>query len=209
MYRSSLSGVPSLDEFHPNFWQLAFALAAALLIQSFEARYLMVRGATIGWVTLLIAWYGMRAGTIPGAIFGLIAGTCEDALGGVTGVAWTFASAAAGALAGRLGGTPLVDSLWTGVPTLVALGLFRFAAFTIALQLQAHADAVARDASPRHALADAPRRDRRRADHQPLSQPSHQPCRRTLIATERRPRSKRTSLASERSSSPSPWSSRR
>jgi hypothetical protein len=70
--------------------------------------------------------------------FGLIAGACEDALAGSTGVAWTFATALAGFSAGRLTRTWLADMPLVLVLAVATLTLARYAAFVIIMQSEGH-----------------------------------------------------------------------
>jgi len=120
----------------PLWWHVALALVAALLVQSTWAPFLAVHGATISFVTLLVAWYGARAGIARGLAFGAIAGACVDSLAGGTGAAWTIATALAGACAGRLAGTWLADTTFVLVPGVALLGLVRFIAFGIVMQIE-------------------------------------------------------------------------
>jgi rod shape-determining protein MreD len=120
----------------PAWWQLATALAATLLVQSSIAPFVAIRGAIPSGVLLLVGWYAVRAGSLRGCTFGLIAGACEDAVSGATGVAWTFATALAGALAGRLARTWLADTKLALVPAAAAITLVRYVAFALVMQLQ-------------------------------------------------------------------------
>jgi rod shape-determining protein MreD len=120
----------------PVWWHVAFALAAALLVQSSLAPWLQFRGARVSLVTLVIAWYALRTGTLHGLTFGLIAGSCEDALAGSTGVAWTFASAFVGLLCGRLARTWLADTKIALVPGAAAATLVRDCTFFVVMQAQ-------------------------------------------------------------------------
>jgi len=132
LYRAN---APSIDEIQFEWWQLALVLAGALVFQSTIAPHLLVRGTFPSLVCLIVVWFGLRSGTAAGAVFGLIAGLAEDALG-TSGAAWTVSTAIVGALAGRLGSTAIVESLWLLVPTYGALGIMRFAIFSIAMKLQ-------------------------------------------------------------------------
>ena len=120
----------------PHFWHVAGWLVLALVLQSTLAPAIAVRGATVSFVLLLVVWYGVRSGSLLGLTFGLIAGACEDAFAGSTGVAWTFSTALAGFAAGRVARTWLAD-----LPLVLALGaalltLVRYAAFVIIMQME-------------------------------------------------------------------------
>jgi len=67
-------------------------LAAALLAQVSFLHYITVRGATLSPVLVVVVWYAIAAGAERAAIFGLVAGLCEDMLGTYTGGAWTVAT---------------------------------------------------------------------------------------------------------------------
>jgi len=120
----------------PALWQVALALAAALVVQSTLAPTLAIRGASPSFVTLIVAWYGIRTGSLRGLALGLAAGACEDALAGLSGVAWTFATGLAGALAGRLARTWLADTRIVLVPFAAAITLVRWVAFALLMEAQ-------------------------------------------------------------------------
>ena len=120
----------------PPWPYVAAALGGALVLQATLAPFLAFRGATVSFVLLVVAWYGVRTGSLLGLTLGLIAGACEDALAGTTGVAWTFSTALAGLLAGRIARTWLADLPLALVPGAAALTLVRYAAFAIVLQIE-------------------------------------------------------------------------
>ncbi len=123
----------------PVWWHVALALAAALLLQSTIGPRLAFRGASVSFVTLIVAWYAVRTGSFHGLMFGLIAGACEDALAGATGVAWTFATALVGLLCGRLSRTWLADTRLVLVPAAGIVTLLRYGAFFVAMKLEGRA----------------------------------------------------------------------
>jgi len=129
-------GAPAYVLEPPGGWTVAGALTLALALQTTLAPLLAVRGGTVSLVLLVVAWYAVRTGTLRGFAFGLLAGACEDALAGTTGVAWTFATAVAGALAGRLARTWLSDAKLVLVLGAAALTLVRFAFFALILQAE-------------------------------------------------------------------------
>jgi hypothetical protein len=100
---------PSIAAFDPEWWKIAIALYVALLAQT-----TLLHGIAASPVLLLVLWYAVNAGVMRGALFGLLVGACEDALG-AGGDAWTFADAATGAFAGALArtlpGSPLPAAL--------------------------------------------------------------------------------------------------
>ncbi len=127
-------GAPAYVLEPPPGWLAAAALAVALIVQSTLAPFVAVRGGTVSLVLLVIAWYAIRTGTLRGIAFGLLAGACEDALSGTSGIGWTFADAVAGAAAGRLANTWLSDTKLVLVPGVAALTFVRYAAFAIVMQ---------------------------------------------------------------------------
>lgn len=130
------TGAPAYAPEPPPWQHAAAALCGALALQSTLAPFLAWHGATVSFVLLVVAWYGVRTGSLLGLAFGLIAGACEDALAGTTGAAWTFSTALAGLVAGRIARTWLADLPLALVPGAGALTLVRYAAFAIALQME-------------------------------------------------------------------------
>jgi rod shape-determining protein MreD len=120
----------------PAWWQAGLALAAALLVQTSLAAHLQFRGATISFVTLIVAWYAVRTGSLRGLTFGLIAGACEDALAGSTGAAWTFATGLVGLACGRFCGTWFADTRLALIPGAAVATFLRYCAFAVAMQLE-------------------------------------------------------------------------
>lgn len=122
----------------PRWWVTALALAAALLLQSETGPLLAVRGAAPGFVLLFVLWYGLRTDMLGGFFVGTLAGACEDALAGWTGVAWMLSTAAVGLLSGRSAGTVVTESrLWL-VPYAALATLLRFGLFALVLRVEGH-----------------------------------------------------------------------
>ncbi len=136
--RPSETAAPAFTPDPPAPWIVAVALVAALGVQSSFAPFIAIRGATPSLVTLVVAWYALRTGSAHGLALGLFAGACEDALGGATGVAWTFATGFAGAAAGRLAHTWFGDTKVVLVPAVAALTFARFTVFAFAMALGGH-----------------------------------------------------------------------
>ena len=132
------SAAPAFTPEPPPWWIVALALVAALLVQGSFAPMLAIRGANVSFITLLVAWYGVRTGVARGLAFGTIAGACLDAIGGGTGAAWTLSTGLAGALAGRVARTWLADTKLALVPGIAILTLVRYAAFGIVTAAQGH-----------------------------------------------------------------------
>jgi len=126
----------------PLWWHVALALVVALALQSALASSLQFRGATPSLVTLLVAWYAIRTGMLGGLVFGLIAGACEDAFAGSTGVAWTFATGLAGLAVGRFARSWLADTKLALVPGAGVITFLRYGAFWFLMQFQGRAVAL-------------------------------------------------------------------
>ena len=124
-------------------------------------RSLAFRGANVSFVTLLVAWYAVRTGSLAGVLFGAIAGSCEDAIAGSTGAAWTFATALAGFAAGRISRTWLADTKLALVPGAAAVTLLRYAAFATVMQMQGRPLALPLQHLHAALWQRCPRRDRR------------------------------------------------
>ncbi len=120
----------------PLWWHVALALVVALVVQTSIAPFFSIRGVAPSFVTLLVAWYGVRTGTVNGLAFGLIAGACEDAFAGSSGVAWTFATGFAGALCGRVARTSFADTKLALVPGAGLITFVRYGAFALMMQVQ-------------------------------------------------------------------------
>src|SRR5215472_3968434 len=78
--RPGESAAPAYVPDPPALWIVAVAVAAALVVQSTLSPFLSVRGAPFSLVTLVVAWYAVRTGSLPGLACGLLAGAGEDAL---------------------------------------------------------------------------------------------------------------------------------
>jgi rod shape-determining protein MreD len=102
MQRESTTMPPAPALALPSWWRAFGALAAALIAQATLLAGLHVRGGSISLALLVVLWYAVRAGTARGAFFGLVAGACEDAVAGGTGIAWTVATPLAAMLAARV-----------------------------------------------------------------------------------------------------------
>ncbi len=152
------TGAPAYVPDPPVWWHVTLALILSLLLQATLAPFVAVRGAVVSLVLLVVMWYAVRMGSLRGFAFGMVAGACEDALAGSTGLAWTFSTALAGALAGRLARTWLADTKVALVPAAAAVTLVRYGAFALIMQVQGRPAAlplVALHAALWQALLDA------------------------------------------------------
>ncbi len=132
------TAAPAYTPDPPTWWHVALAVVAALLVQTSFAPWLAFRGATVSFVMLVVAWYGVRTGVARGFALGILVGACEDALGGGTGAAWTVATGITGACAGRLARTWLADTKLALVPGIALVTFVRFVVFALAMQFEGH-----------------------------------------------------------------------
>ncbi len=137
------AAVPSYVAGTPPWYAVAALLAGALLAQSTLAPVLSLRGAAPPFVLLLVFWFAVRSGSLPGLAFGLFAGACEDALAWNGAPGWTFATGAIGALAGRLHGTQLAESRVWMILGAAGAALARYALFAVFEQLGGRAPELA------------------------------------------------------------------
>lgn len=121
----------------PEWWVPAVFLIAALLLQSEVLPFFQFRGAQLSIVAVVVVWYGLRADFLRTAIFGLIAGACEDAIGAQTGASWMIATTCTGLFASALSRWFFADSI-PSVAAVVFLGtLVQRLVFWVAMALWA------------------------------------------------------------------------
>jgi rod shape-determining protein MreD len=95
----------------PRFWTAAIILTLALLFQLSLAHLFAFRTAVPSAVLVAVVWYSIRVDARRAAIFGLIAGLCEDIFAMGTGGAWTVSTTVVAVLAGALSRDFFADSL--------------------------------------------------------------------------------------------------
>lgn len=104
-------------------------LLGALVLQATLVHYLALRGVVPSLVLVVVVWYAIRVDARRAAIYGLIAGVCEDVLSAQTGAAWTISTtvtAIATSLLSRgffADSVPLVGAM-TAVATLLRMLIF-------------------------------------------------------------------------------------
>jgi cell shape-determining protein MreD len=126
---------PSIAAFEPAWWKIALAVYIALLLQTTLVARLDLRGGRLSLVLLVLLWFARHAGVRRALRFGAIVGICEDALAS-TGIAWTIADGAIGAMTAALARTPVGDSLLLAAPTVALLTVARYAVFVTTLSLE-------------------------------------------------------------------------
>lgn len=95
----------------PTWQRVALLLAIALILQTTLLHWAVFRAATPSATLVLVVWFALAAGRVPGMVLGLITGICEDALSYGTGGAWTISTALAGLFAGSVRGGFFTDSM--------------------------------------------------------------------------------------------------
>ncbi len=120
----------------PRWWAAAIFLAVALLAQVELFHYFRFRNAEISGVLLVVAWYAIHVDVRRAALFGLIAGICEDALSAQTGAAWTISTTATAVVAAMLSRGFFADSIPLVAAIVVFATLLRDAIFWSAMALQ-------------------------------------------------------------------------
>jgi rod shape-determining protein MreD len=89
-------------------------------------------------VLVVVVWYAIRVDARRAAVYGLIAGLCEDALSAGTGAAWMISTGAAALIASLLSRGFFTDSVpLTGAITMVAT-LVRALIFWVVMALSAY-----------------------------------------------------------------------
>ncbi|HTV74361.1 MAG TPA: hypothetical protein VME66_11765 [Candidatus Acidoferrales bacterium] len=132
---------PSLAVFDPEWWKVALAVYFALLLQTTVLTRFDLRGGRLSLVLLVLLWFARHAGVRRATRFGAIVGICEDALAS-SGVAWTVADAAIGAMTAALARTPIGDSLLLAAPTVALLTVARYAVFVAVLSVERGSQSV-------------------------------------------------------------------
>jgi rod shape-determining protein MreD len=127
---------PSIEEFAPPAWALALALFAALVLQASLVPLLSIRGAFPSLVLTLVIWYALHGGLRSAVLYGTLAGVCEDAVAGTTGVAWMVSTAFVAAIAGLLGRVPFARSRLAGAGLVAVLTLLRFIVFLVVERIE-------------------------------------------------------------------------
>lgn len=95
----------------PRWYVAAAWLAVALIAQSTVLHALSFRNVVPSVVLVVVVWYAIRVDASRAALFGLIAGLCEDVLSPQSGGAWTISTTLVAVLAGTLSRGFFADSL--------------------------------------------------------------------------------------------------
>lgn len=112
LFRNSQTPKPHAAPFVGPRWYVGGAvLAGALVAQSTIVHYLAVRNVVPSFVLVAVIWYAIRVDALRAALYGLIAGMCEDALAAQTGAGWTIATGLSAVLASVLSRGFFADSI--------------------------------------------------------------------------------------------------
>lgn len=120
----------------PVWWVAGVYLLAALLVQTELLHYVVFRNAEISAVLCVVVWYAIRVDTLRAAIFGLVAGLCEDVVATQTGGAWTISTTATAILAGMLSRGFFADSVPLVAFIVAVATLIRSMLFWIVMALE-------------------------------------------------------------------------
>ena len=109
-------------------------LAAALLLQLELMHYLTWRGAEPSLILVLVVWYALHADWRRAAVFGIVAGACEDTFD-LSGGSWTIATAGTALFASSLTRWFFADSVAIACAVAFVCTLLRRMIFWIAMAL--------------------------------------------------------------------------
>ena len=139
MLSSSRSSVaPGTPYVGPAWWHAGLILLVALVFQMTLAHDLMFRGAVPSAVLVAVVWYAIRVDARRAAIFGLVAGLCEDLLAGGTGGSWTVSTTLVAAATGFVSGNFFADSLPLAAATAALATLARNATFWVMMSAEGY-----------------------------------------------------------------------
>jgi rod shape-determining protein MreD len=119
----------------PPWYVAAGWLALALLAQTTIVHFFAIRSVVPSLVLVVVVWYAIRVNAGRAALYGVIAGLCEDALSLQTGAAWTIATSASALLASGLSQGFFDDSIPFATAIVVAATLARALVFWVVMAL--------------------------------------------------------------------------
>lgn len=125
---SSFRSKPHVAPFAGPRWYVAAAwLLLAIIAQATLVHALAIRGVVPSFVLVVVVWYAIRVDARRAAVYGLVAGLCEDALSAGTGAAWMISTCSSAVVASMLSrgffsdSIPLVGAITVFVTLLRAL----------------------------------------------------------------------------------------
>jgi rod shape-determining protein MreD len=128
----------------PVWWVAALYLAIALLVQIEAGHFVALRGAQLSIVLVVVVWYALHSDLRSAAIYGAIAGLCEDALGVQTGAGWTISTIVTSVVANYLTRWFFADSIPAVAFVVLCATLLRRMIFWIVMALQGYPAGYAR-----------------------------------------------------------------
>lgn len=128
----------------PVWWVAALYLLIALVAQIEVLPYFTLRGAELSVVLIVVVWYALHSDVRSAAIFGLIAGLCEDALGAQTGAAWTISTTLTALVVCWLTRWFFADSIPVVTGVVICATLLRRMFFWMVMALQGYPPGYAR-----------------------------------------------------------------
>lgn len=94
-----------------------------------------IRNVVPSFVLVVVVWYAMRVDARRAALYGLLAGACEDALAPGTGASWTIATSVSAVVASMLSRGFFADSVPLVAAITAAVTLLRAMMFWIVMAL--------------------------------------------------------------------------
>jgi rod shape-determining protein MreD len=136
---SSFRSKPHVAPFVGPPWYAAAAwLVAALVAQATMVHGLAIRTVEPSFVLAVVVWYAIRVDARRAAVYGLVAGLCEDALSAGTGAAWMISTGTGAVVASMLSRGFFSDSVSLGGAVTVVVTLLRALLFWIVMALSGY-----------------------------------------------------------------------
>jgi rod shape-determining protein MreD len=117
-------------------WYVAAAwLVAAVVAQTTIVHALAIRGVVPSLVLVVVVWYAIRVDARRAAIYGLVAGLCEDVLSPGTGATWMLSTGISAVVASLLSRGFFADSIPLVMGITLVATLLRALLFWVAMAL--------------------------------------------------------------------------
>ncbi|MFZ1018478.1 MAG: rod shape-determining protein MreD [Candidatus Cybelea sp.] len=117
-------------------WYVAAAwLVAAVIAQTTIVHALAIRNVVPSLVLVVVVWYAIRVDARRAAIYGLVAGLCEDVLSPGTGAAWMLSTGISAVIASLLSRGFFADSIPLVMGITLVATLLRALLFWVAMAL--------------------------------------------------------------------------
>ncbi|MGC1379890.1 MAG: rod shape-determining protein MreD [Candidatus Baltobacteraceae bacterium] len=131
---SSFRNKPHVAPFVGPAWYVAAGwLVVAVVAQATVVHYLALRNVVPSLVLVVVVWYAIRVNALRAALYGLVAGLCEDALSAQTGAAWMLATGLSAWLASLLSRGFFADSIPLAAAITIVATLLRALVFWVAM----------------------------------------------------------------------------